>query len=290
VSTPTTVTFDACNGVDFDVMLHILSATDVVVATGASGGCSTANGYGVRLNSTLGVGVYYVVIEGSGANVTQDSGAYTVTMECAPVDDTAAARIQEQPLTCGDAVVGDTSTGVDRGGESAREHVYNFTVATPTTVTFDACNSSYDVFLRVLDAIDATEVVSQDDGGCPTTVDGSRVIMSSFLLPGTYQLVIEGWNASEGLYDVTMTCTTFMGPLACGQTVSGNTSNADTNIVGWSAREVCHCVSSTMYRVQSSPALERTVQLYSAVGTVLNSFHLYVPQGHRGSSSPHPQP
>mmetsp|Transcript_4525 Transcript_4525/g.13711 ORF Transcript_4525/g.13711 Transcript_4525/m.13711 type:complete len:379 (+) Transcript_4525:330-1466(+) len=122
-------------------------------------------------------------------------------MQCTPL-----RRVQQTALACGSTVHGNTVTGVHAVGNLSREHVYNLTLMRPTAITFDACNSSYDVSLRVFAARTQREVAYRDDGGCPADVPSNRVRLTTVLHPGEYEVVIEGWGTDEGEYWLTVHC------------------------------------------------------------------------------------
>ena len=101
-------------------------------------------------------------------------------------------------------------------------------------LTFDSCESEFDTYLRVFN-VDLTEEISACDDCGPC---GLQTVLDSALPEGHYNLVIEGYSSLEGVYSVTMTCEPFSrdieGPIACGETVSGNTVGAGSGMVSQS--------------------------------------------------------
>lgn len=111
------------------------------------------------------------------------------------------------PLTAGQPVRGDTTTGdavmtgscIQEG--TAPEHVYAFTLDTRSMVEV-VLNSSYDGALYLLGSCGdlSSEIVCNDDA--PTT---SRSEITATLEPGLYYLVVDGYAGAGGEYEVAMT-------------------------------------------------------------------------------------
>ena len=150
-------------------------------------------------------------------------------------------------MACGQTVTGNTelpgidSIGAAFGGKSGFDHFWDFTVRQPTTIEFDGCATSFDSVLTIFDRLepDGDGVVrtfatrhAQADDTCTTA---GPSLVSATLPPGDYSVVMEGYGGSDrGEYSMTMACasTNFQGIIACGETVSGNTSNPGTDSVG----------------------------------------------------------
>jgi len=71
-------------------------------------------------------------------------------------------------------------------------------------LTFDACDSDYDTWLRLLSADLATEICGCDDcGPC-----GTRTVLECQVNAGSYVLAVGGFRRSEGSFSVMSTCNT----------------------------------------------------------------------------------
>lgn len=204
IAEDTVVMIDACQ-VDFDVVLHIYSANlQQRLSSRDEGGCGNLTGGGhTALTHTLAPGTYIVVVEGWGSGNSQylRHGAYNLTTSCTP-----AMRLQTVPIGCSTTVSGHTASGTNVVGQASREHVFNFTIGALTAVTIDACQATFDIFVRIYSAVQQTEIASQDDGGCPAAYGGNRPKMVTVLPPGSYQLIVEGYANSQGAYNVSMEC------------------------------------------------------------------------------------
>eukprot|EP00040_Diaphanoeca_grandis_P034351 m.212758 g.212758 ORF g.212758 m.212758 type:complete len:2119 (-) comp33134_c2_seq2:132-6488(-) len=114
-------------------------------------------------------------------------------------------------ISCGDVVEGDTRTGVDNGEyntSESREHTYSFTITTPTTITFNSCESDFDTQLSIV-ANNKTLVAGCDDcGSC-----GVKSVLDATLPAGTYTLVVEGAGIHEGPYTIGVYCGNATGPI-----------------------------------------------------------------------------
>lgn len=143
-------------------------------------------------------------------------------------------------------------------------------------VTFDSCGSTFDTILRVYDQNFTQQITVCDDcGPC-----GLKAVMSALLEPGDYMLVIEGFRAQSGRFEVpggiffgkkiilqwfryslSVDCDpapltvsgSYQGNIVCGQIFDGSTFLGVHN-VGGSAREVHYG-----FEVPDGTAGERTI-------------------------------
>lgn len=130
-------------------------------------------------------------------------------------------------ISCDESVVGNTTGRSNYGGNNAPDDFLLFDVlGQHTTVTLDACGSSYDTLLRVLDLEGNQLYVCDDCGDCPgfvTTIEifphntthhvGDLTSRGTFdtgvgvpFVNGQYILAIEGFSANHGRYNMAMRC------------------------------------------------------------------------------------
>ena len=105
---------------------------------------------------------------------------------------------QEEALTCGDVVSGNTVVRSDLSQLSSTiadrtDHVYTVVVPDDMMVTFNSCGSNFDTYLRVFSNDMGTELAACDNcGPC-----GDADIITVQLVSGTYQLVVTGTSAMD---------------------------------------------------------------------------------------------
>jgi hypothetical protein len=231
----TMVTFDACEST-FNTVISLYNRLEIdadrrvtegqVVPLYQSGerdggavqlaynddGCGTPNS-GSTLRRSLPAGDYSIVVEGYGRS---DFGAYTVSLGCAFANHQGA-------VTCGDTVTGNTnmpgtdSVTDDMGSKNAFDHVYDFTLDRPTTVTFNGCGTTFDSFIAVFDRlvtdVDGAIVSTQrpnrhSEGADEGCASAGPSLLASLLLPaGDYSVVMDGYGDSHnGEYTMAMAC------------------------------------------------------------------------------------
>lgn len=129
------------------------------------------------------------------------------TDTCPPSNDECAGAIA---INCDDTVTGSTLGATDSGGNSnaANDVWYSYTgsgIAEDVTVTL--CNSGYDTAVRVYTdcSVTAGAQVLFNDDACGT---GGTRSEGTFASDGTttYYIMVEGWNASNGAYELSITC------------------------------------------------------------------------------------
>jgi len=153
---------------------------------------------------------------------------------CPPSNDTCGGAID---VACDQTVTGDTSNplATDTVGNASADLWYSYS-GPAGDITASLCESSYDTNVRVYDSCGGTEIAANDDS-CGTrsevtfTADGSS----------TYYIAVEGWNSSEGIFEMTVTCLETIPPpandafadaeaLATGVATSGTTAGATENL------------------------------------------------------------
>jgi len=135
-------------------------------------------------------------------------------------------------LNCNDSITGTTADNTDTGGNPAPDEFYKYTGdGDLEEITISLCSdiTDYDSFLRVFTDCTLTNQVAANDDSCGLQ---SEV---SFLSEGTttYYIMVEGFNAISGNFQLEISCVsgltndscTFATPIACGDTVVGETTN-----------------------------------------------------------------
>jgi len=103
---------------------------------------------------------------------------------------------------------GSTHGQQNRVGSASGEVIVEFT-ATTNDMTFDACQSDYDSYLRIYDAGLHNQIAANDDHGgrCNGNNWYASYLHTTSLQAGvTYKLVIEGYGGNHGNYQVTVHC------------------------------------------------------------------------------------
>lgn len=223
----TVVTVDTC-GSSYDTYIRIYDehlSTEITA-------CDDCGPCGVQtvLDAQLGAGVYMVVIEGFSGS----EGEYTLEVACAnPAD--------HLTITCEQTVTGTTEGAQNIHGGGSGEHLFDFHLPDAVNlVQFDSCESSFDTYLRVFSADMSEELEGCDDcGDC-----GLHSILDTVLPGGDYTLVVEGFSASEGEYNVVMHCPSAEGfvdgEISCGETKTGTTVDAGSHVGNGASDHVYH--------------------------------------------------
>lgn len=179
-------------------------------------------------------------------------GTFSVFMFCTDLTGSLAGQVN-QTISCTETVSGNTATGVSLLGYSAPDHLYRFDIVSYdgqnfSSVTFDACNADYYVYLRIYNASLNQQITARYRYGCSgRSVYGT---MLEYTLPvGTYYLVVEGYNLFYGNYSVSMSCTPsyhFQGEIGCTQSVSGDTRQG-SHLLGYTSREQHYMLNVTRF-------------------------------------------
>ena len=159
-------------------------------------------------------------------------------------------------------------------GHRSHEHIFELQVSVSSDggpgsdsgsrLTFDTCASSFDTVLRVFDAGLITELAVCDDDdvlrpgsgySCtPGCADATRARLSAAFAPGTYMIVLEGYDTEEGAYVLTMDCPTGAGARAG---IAAPTAAPVELFLG--CRSECYTYNQRSYRGQ--PCLVPTLSI-----------------------------
>eukprot|EP00300_Choanocystis_sp_HF-7_P000241 c10207_g1_i2.p1 GENE.c10207_g1_i2~~c10207_g1_i2.p1 ORF type:complete len:466 (+),score=46.47 c10207_g1_i2:69-1466(+) len=131
---------------------------------------------------------------------------------------------QKTALSCGSTVTGSTVRGPRHLGQASGDATFGFVVGTTTTVTFSTCaETNFDSYLHVYDQ--SLREIAFDDDGCGS---GFRARLQTTLNPGSYTILVDGYDTGEGAFQLTVTCE----ELRCGSTVRGSTQGSPSSFGG----------------------------------------------------------
>eukprot|EP00971_Amphidinium_carterae_P114172 2262602-Amphidinium_carterae.2 len=137
---------------------------------------------------------YDIIVEGW----SNEEGAYTLSVTC-------EATI---PLACGTVFEGSTSNSSSSGGVW-----HGFCPNVFTTAMISACGTQLDSILHVLGP--DVDMTSTDDGSC------SAVLVAGMSPESCYDIVVGGYNGTDGGYNLSVTCNESM-PVTCGMFLQGS--------------------------------------------------------------------
>ncbi len=106
-------------------------------------------------------------------------------------------------ITCGSSVTGSTTGTLNNYGGPSAEAIYRFEADVTGDYEFSSCGSDYDTYLRIYDANMNELYSADDDGDC-----NHQAIINRELSPGSYYVLIEGYQELAGFYTLTVTCPT----------------------------------------------------------------------------------
>ena len=106
-------------------------------------------------------------------------------------------------ITCGSSVTGSTTGTLNNYGGPSAEAIYRFEADVTGDYEFSSCGSDYDTYLRIYDANMNELYSADDDGDC-----NYQAIINRELSPGSYYVLIEGYQELAGFYTLTVTCPT----------------------------------------------------------------------------------
>ncbi len=246
------ITASLCDQADFDTKIGIFSGScgslSCVGGNDDGSGCSGFTSE-VTVSTTPGT-TYFILVHG----FSSSTGDFDLTLTCAgppptepPVNDLCANAIS---MDCGETVSGTTQLATfDNVGTCTISNTspgvwYTF-VATGPDATISTCNqASFDTKLSVFSgSCGSLSCVGGNDDGSGCSGFSSRLTVAT-TIGQTYWVLVHGFSASTGDFDLTITCSPPPPPppandacsgaifVECGQTVSGTTDNANINVIG----------------------------------------------------------
>lgn len=118
-----------------------------------------------------------------------------------PTNDTCGTAIS---ISCDMFVVGNTAdaAATNTGGNASADLWYVYSNPVLEDVTLTLCASAYDTFIRVYTDCPATTQIASNDDAC-----GTRSVVT-FTNDGTstYYIMVEGYAANEGVFELSVTC------------------------------------------------------------------------------------
>lgn len=194
---------DDCGNSQFFIDVDVTdlgTATSVTIDNDAGVGATTGvNATGVTQVGPFPAGTPVVI-----SLINEQDGSCTTALApvgdgCPPPNDTCANAID---VACDETVSGDTSNplATDTVGNPGADLWYSYSGAAGD-ITASLCGSGYDTLIRVFDSCGGSEIASNDDScGLQSqvtfTADGTS----------TYYIAVEGFNTSEGAFDLSITC------------------------------------------------------------------------------------
>lgn len=165
-------------------------------------------------------GTYYIVVDG----YKEASGSYTLRVRCGKGLDCSAAV----PASCGEAYQGDT-TGANFSvtyyncsswDECGPEEVYVLTTEATSdiTATLSDVNTEVDLDVFMLSSCDENS----------TLAHGNHTASYSHAPPGTYYIVVDGYQRDSGSYTLDVSCSTCPGVGTAYLTAQDNEDNDHT--------------------------------------------------------------
>jgi hypothetical protein len=235
-SSSVSVTVNALDDASFsyDAASYCADDTDPTpTVTGLAGG-TFSSGAGLTINASTGVidvststlGVYTVTYTTAG--VCPNASNVSVTIDaCALANDECIGAIA---VICGETVMGSTVGATDSGDNTSNDVFYSFTDTVDQFVTLSLCNSDYDSYVRVFDDCPQTNQIAFNDDSCGAQSEVTFLASANT----TYYIMIEGFGANNGNYEMAVTCIPVAvndectGAIAvtCAETVTGSTLNA----------------------------------------------------------------
>ena len=174
-------------------------------------------------DAALSPGTYYVVVDGFEGAV----GTFDIALRC------TAPQTEPIPIVCGQTLVNQSNFGnILLDGYPCRtasfdgpEIIYSFQVTAPGLV----------ISVGLSNETTNTDVFILTDPSDPTScINHGTSSADAALLPGTYYVVVDGFEGAVGTFDLTLSCRDFLPgdlcsnalPIICGQSIEGSLSDA----------------------------------------------------------------
>jgi hypothetical protein len=188
----------------FDGGLYVLEACGPESDTLACSDDTDLKSGASRVSVSVSPGVYYLVVDGFGTM----AGEYTLTSGVIPAGQADALCAEAPPLVPGQEVKGttkdlpDTFHGSCAEGSKGPDRIYAVEIAEPSRARFVLETPDFDGVLHLVKGCPGPdpEIGCNDDFG-----DNKRAMIQAELQPGSYTLVVDGFDGMEaGPYTLRM--------------------------------------------------------------------------------------
>ncbi len=193
-------------GLDLDIFLLSGNCNQLSCLRSSTTNNSQTNNEGIILEDAP-IGIYYIVVDGQFSNA---AGSYRMEVNCGYLDCSEA-----QALNCGQIYQGNNINGNDDVSLYGCGNVLNVENNGPEVVhTFTVTETGpVDIYLSNLSAnLELFLLASCDRGDCldysQNSGNGNEHI-SAYLSPGTYYVVVDGYNGATSNYDLLVNCTSY---------------------------------------------------------------------------------
>jgi hypothetical protein len=159
----------------------------------------------------IGTGVSISIV---GDDADCDISSAPLIDSCPPTNDECDAAIA---IACDGNYSGSTVAATDSGGNAANDVWFSYTGSgVAEDVTLDLCGSSYDTAVRVYTDCPGTNQIAFNDDNAAACGTGSTRSYLTFSSDGTstYYIMVEGWNTSNGAFNMSVTCAANIPPPA----------------------------------------------------------------------------
>ena len=188
-------------GLDLDIFLLAANCGQLTCLKSSTTNNSQTNNEGLVLENAP-IGTYYLIVDGPSA------GQYRLEVNCGYLDCRDAVQ-----LTCGQTYYGSNLNGHDNVSLYGCGNIYNvenngpevvhtFTITQAGQVTINLTGLSANLELFLLRSCNRGDCINFSESS-----GNSNEQISVFLQPGTYYVVVDGYNGATSNYALTVNCT-----------------------------------------------------------------------------------
>ncbi len=211
---------------DFSTWMHVLDAAYNILKSGSLYWLLCMNERS-SIELELEPGTYYIVAEG------RDYEAGDVEVEVMLMDGSRPGASMTNPIVIGDLThcrsysdrqrnTFEQCFGNTYADQSSHDVFYKFSLSAPKTLRFSTCKSSLDTYIHLLRANGTRITYNNDHGSCEQST--GSLINTTSLAPGDYYLVVEGYGAYIGEYELEISDTDASCPPDCQRLYSSQTA------------------------------------------------------------------
>jgi len=192
-------------GLDLDLFLLSDNCSTVSCIKKSTGNNANSNNEGILLEDAP-LGVYYIVVDGQYASSV---GSFNLEVSCGFLDCTDATY-----MTCGQSI---SSSNIDGGDNvslytcgntinvenNGPEKVHRFSITTGGNISISLTGLTQNLEMFLLNSCDRGACVASS-----ANAGTSNESISTYLNPGTYFIVVDGYNGAISDYDLSISCPT----------------------------------------------------------------------------------